>query len=54
MVEEAKKEIGKENVLWLASKDEINKHLKPFLNKDWAVLVKGSRSVGLDEVINRL
>ena len=54
MIEEAQKSKGKENVLWLASKNEVNKHLRPFLNKDWAILIKGSRSVGLDEVVNRL
>ena len=54
MIEEAQKSIGKENVLWLASKNEVNKHLRPFLNKDWAILIKGSRSIGLDEVVNRL
>ena len=54
MIGESQKSIGKENVLWLASKNEVNKHLRPFLNKDWAILIKGSRSIGLDEVVNRL
>ncbi len=54
MIGEAQKVVGKENVLWLASKNDVNKHLKPFLNKDWAILIKGSRSIGLDEVVNRL
>ena len=54
MIGESRKSIGKENVLWLASKNEVNKHLRPFLNKDWAILIKGSRSIGLDEVVNRL
>lgn len=54
MVEEAQKVVGKKNILWLASKNDVNKHLKPFLNKDWAILIKGSRSVGLDEVVNKL
>ena len=54
MVGEAQKEVGKENVLWLASKNDVIKQLKPFLNKDWAILIKGSRSIGLDEVVDKL
>lgn len=54
IVEEAQKKVGKENVLWLASKNDVEKHLRPFLNKNWAILIKGSRSIGLDEVVNRL
>lgn len=54
MIAESQKGIGKENVLWLASKNEVNKHLRPFLNQDWAILIKGSRSIGLDEVVNKL
>lgn len=54
IVEEAQKKVGKENVLWLASKNDVKKHLRPFLNKNWAILIKGSRSIGLDEVVNRL
>ena len=54
MVEEAKENMGNGNVLWLEDKDSVLKHLKPFLNKNWSILIKGSRSVGLDEVVNRL
>ena len=54
MIGESQKSIGKKNVLWLASKNEVNKHLKPFLNKDWAILIKGSRSVGLEKVVDSL
>lgn len=54
MVEEAKKKIGKDNVLWYEDKDKVLNSLKPFLNKNLAILIKGSRSVGLDEVADRL
>lgn len=54
MVEEAKENMGNGNVLWFEDKDSVLKHLKPFLNKNWAILIKGSRSIGLDEIVNRL
>lgn len=54
MVEEAKKKMGQKNVLWYETKDQVLKSLKPFLNKDWAILIKGSRSIGLDKLISSL
>lgn len=47
-----KKEIKK--VYWVKTENDVDKTLKPYLKKNYAVLVKGSRSIGLDKLVSRL
>lgn len=54
MVEEASKRMKKENCHWVKSSDEATEVLNPLLKKDAFVLVKGSRSIGLDEVVEEI
>lgn len=42
------------NVSWVKSQDDVLPILKPILTRDTVVLVKGSRSIGLDKLIDRL
>lgn len=50
---EAKKEL-KEKVVWVADAGEALKILKASLSKESAILVKGSRSLGLERIISGL
>ncbi|MBI2007543.1 MAG: UDP-N-acetylmuramoyl-tripeptide--D-alanyl-D-alanine ligase [Candidatus Blackburnbacteria bacterium] len=42
------------DVWWVGSQEEVLPVLKPILAKDSVALVKGSRSVGLDKLVDRL
>lgn len=39
---------------WVGKQSEVMEYLKPFLKKDVYILVKGSRSIGLDKVVSKL
>lgn len=54
VVEEAKKNIGKKNVVWIESKDGVVSALFPLLKKNTITLIKGSRSVGLEKVVEAI
>lgn len=54
MIEEAGKEMGKERVQWFMTTNQVFAGLKQFLRKDYIILIKGSRSIGLDKVVNQL
>lgn len=41
-------------VSWVESQEEVLPILKPILTRDSVVLIKGSRSVGLDKLVDRL
>ncbi len=53
-VNEVKKKVGGGNALWISSQVELIPYLKRFLNSKWAILIKGSRSIGLDKVVDSL
>ena len=53
-VESAGEKLNKENTFWVESEDKVDAILKPLLKKNRAVLVKGSRSIGLDKLVSRL
>lgn len=52
IVEESKKKIR--NTYWVSSHDQVFGLLKPILVKNSILLVKGSRSIGLDKVVSQL
>jgi len=54
LVKEAEKKLGRENVFWVESYNKVYKVLFPLINKESAVLIKGSRSIKLDKVADRL
>ena len=39
---------------WFETKEEMGEFLRPYLQKDCAILVKGSRSMGMDTLIDIL
>ena len=45
--------LGEERVKFL-EKSKVFTELKPFLRKNVTVLIKGSRSLGLDKIVSRL
>lgn len=52
--EYAKKNIYNTDFMHVTDKTNILKHLMPFLKKDYGILIKGSRSLGLDSVVTFL
>lgn len=54
IVDEAKKEMPKENIFWCKSAEEVPPVLSPILKKDTIILIKGSRSIGLDKLVSQL
>lgn len=54
LVEEASKEMEKNNSHWVPNWKEAVPILQPLLKKDTVVLVKGSRSIGLERLVSRL
>jgi UDP-N-acetylmuramoyl-tripeptide--D-alanyl-D-alanine ligase len=54
LVEEASKEMAKNNCFWVQSAKEVFPLLQPLLKKGTTVLIKGSRSIGLDQLVSRL
>lgn len=51
---EAKKRLGKYRVDWLETSKEVFGYLHGLTGKDIAILIKGSRSIGLDKVVDSL
>lgn len=49
-VNEAGKKMGK-RAIWVESPDKVSDKLKPIINSKTVLLVKGSRSVGLDKIV---
>ena len=39
---------------WFETKDEIVEELKHLLNEDCAILIKGSRAMHMDEIVDKL
>jgi UDP-N-acetylmuramoyl-tripeptide--D-alanyl-D-alanine ligase len=54
MVQTAKTKIGVEKTFWVNSSEEALPLVKKLLNKNYVILVKGSRGIGLDRLIERL
>lgn len=54
LVEEARKKMKKDCIFWAEKESDVLPVLKPLLKKDTAILIKGSRSIGLDKVVSRL
>jgi len=54
LVEEASKEMRENNSHWVPNWKKAVPILQPLLKKDTVVLVKGSRSVGLERLVSRL
>lgn len=51
VVDEVGIKIGKENAIWVDSKDKVVDYLLPLLKRHTITLIKGSRSIGLDGVV---
>lgn len=45
---------GSKNSSWVSSSDHVLPALKPLLKKNTVVLIKGSRSIGLDKLVEKL
>ncbi|MGB6882231.1 MAG: UDP-N-acetylmuramoyl-tripeptide--D-alanyl-D-alanine ligase [Microgenomates group bacterium] len=54
LVEEASKKMKKGSYYWVQSVDKVMPILRPLLKRNTTVLIKGSRSIGLDKVISQL
>lgn len=54
MVVSARKGLGKNNTYWVQNQKEVMLILKKYLKKENAILIKGSRSIALDKVADRL
>jgi len=54
LVEEASKKMGKDNSHWVPDWEKAVSVLRPLLKKNSVILVKGSRSIGLDKLVSRL
>ncbi len=52
-VSQARKKL-KDNSIWVATNSEVLEVLKPHLKRDTVTLIKGSRSIGLDKVIDQI
>lgn len=52
--EEIAKTLEKRRVFWVQKESQVDRLLKPHLRKSTAVLIKGSRSIGLDKLVSRL
>ena len=50
MIEHCKDKKG----YWFETKEEMGKFLRPYLQQDCAILVKGSRSMGMDVLVDIL
>ena len=46
--------MGEKNIFWFSSYKPVYKTLRPLLKSNTIVLIKGSRSIGLDKVVSRL
>jgi UDP-N-acetylmuramoyl-tripeptide--D-alanyl-D-alanine ligase len=53
-VETAKKKMGKDKCFWVKDRSGVLKVLKGKMDKDTAVLIKGSRGIKLDEILDEI
>jgi len=49
-----KKKFGSNNSFWVPKEGEVDKYISDLLNKEFIILCKASRSIGLDNLIIRL
>lgn len=54
MVQEARKKMGPNRVKWFAGTGRVTRFIKKYLKKDCAILIKGSRSIGLDKLVDAI
>ncbi len=54
MVAEAQKRIGKNHIKWFLKTDGVLKFIRKYLRKDYAILIKGSRSIGLERLADAI
>lgn len=54
LTDSASKKMAKNRIFWVKNEARVDKILKPLLNVGSAVLIKGSRSIGLDKLVSRL
>jgi len=54
LVAEAREKIGWEKAVWVESEEEIMPFLTPYLTDKSIILIKGSRAIGLDKLVERL
>lgn len=54
IVEEAAKKIKSNNAVWVSTHRKVLPHLSPYLKKDTVILIKGSRSIGLERIVSKL
>ncbi len=54
LAKEAETDLGEEKVKWVDSAKKVVSVIRPLLKKDVVVLIKGSRSIGLDKVASAL
>ena len=52
--EEVKKKLGKQRVIWVKNWKDVKVKLHPYLKDGSYILLKGSRSIGLDNVVSSL
>jgi len=49
-----KNKFGSNNSIWVSNEAEVDKHISDLLGKEYIILFKASRSIGLDKLIIRL
>lgn len=54
LVNEAEKSIPENHLRWVKKSENVYPILTPLLNRNGVVLVKGSRSIGLDKLVSKL
>lgn len=54
MVEAASQKLGRTKTRWVSHQSKVMSHLSPLLAKNSAVLIKGSRSIHLENLVARL
>jgi len=54
LIEEAAKKMPREGLSWVENVEDAYKILAPLLEKDSVILIKGSRSIRLDKLVDRL
>lgn len=54
LINEAKRVNSRKKYIWVEKESKVDKYLFPLLTKSSLVLVKGSRSIGLDKLVARL
>ncbi|MBI4157316.1 UDP-N-acetylmuramoyl-tripeptide--D-alanyl-D-alanine ligase [Candidatus Woesebacteria bacterium] len=54
MVASAEKGLGRDKTTWVSGESKVLRSLSPFLKKNYAILIKGSRSIHLENVVEAL